>query len=173
MTEWRPVVGYEGLYEVSSLGNVRSVLRGAECRQHLNGGGYWAVSLRGKNRLVHRLVATAFIPNPAGKPQVNHIDSNRQNARLENLEWATASENVKHGYNAGNVKPPYRVGMASNAAKMGDDLVATVRSEYRAGSVTYQRLADKYGFCKRTIQDAVKGVYWKHVQTPTPPQDKP
>lgn len=117
---WAPVPGYVGLYEVSTHGRVRSLPRetGASRghRQLLEGrmlnpkplaqGGYLRVLLRkgggyAQKVLVHRLVAQAFLPNPLGKEYVHHIDGNRANCRVENLEWVTARENVRLSYACG------------------------------------------------------------------------
>lgn len=111
MTEeiWRPVVGYEGLYEVSSYGRVRSLdrydsknhFRKGELMNFFYGCGYLKVvfSKNGivKKYLVHRLVAQAFLPNPDNLPQVNHIDEDKLNNRVENLEWCTAKYNINYG----------------------------------------------------------------------------
>jgi len=100
--EWRPIVGYEGLYEVSSLGRVCSMHgRKAQQRyimkQKLTRYGYCEVSLSkdGNKRsiLVHILVARAFIPNPENKDQIDHINAIRTDNRVENLRWATSHEN--------------------------------------------------------------------------------
>ena len=118
---WKSVKGYEGLYEVSNLGNVRSLAHTTEIvrngtkmnmphpskilkpqkRQH----GYLSVCLYGrggnargfKQVSVHRLVAEAFIPNPRNCEEVNHIDEDKQNNRADNLEWCTRKENINHG----------------------------------------------------------------------------
>ena len=99
MEEWRPVVGYEGRYEVSNLGRVRRIkIIEPVKKKH----GYMQVSLEDRNRVrksfrLHRIVATAFIPNPDNKPQVNHKDENPENNQVDNLEWATAEENTNYG----------------------------------------------------------------------------
>lgn len=111
---WKPVVGYEGLYEVSNTGKVRSLERittvgrrgiGKELKQYLLPCGYLDVSLSNsgkiKHKRVHRLVADAFCENPDGKGEVNHKDGNKQNNSACNLEWCTNSENMIHAYQQG------------------------------------------------------------------------
>lgn len=99
-----PVRGYEGLYEVSNRGNVRSIYRGRNTGrllvQSINNGYPFVTLSNGKSltRTVHRLVAEAFLSNPDNKPTVNHKDGNRSNNSLENLEWATRSEQQIHAF---------------------------------------------------------------------------
>ena len=99
-----PVVGYEGLYEISSDGYIKSLTRYKNIlRPWVNKStGYPMVTLygRGKSKKssVHRLMAIHFIPNPSNLPQVNHKDNDRSNFSLHNLEWATDSENQRHSY---------------------------------------------------------------------------
>lgn len=107
---WKPIVGYEGLYEVSSLGRVRSLGNGGNNRhkgkgrvlkQELGNTGYYRVHLCKNNvrkhKSVHRLVAEAFIPNPNNLPQVNHKDECYTNNHADNLEWTDQKYNVNYG----------------------------------------------------------------------------
>lgn len=101
MEIWRPAKGYEGSYEVSNLGRVRNS-KHYIMKPHLSDDGYLWIYLASKtspnNTSIHRLVAKTFIPNPEGKPQVNHLDGNKTNNRVEKLEWVTGSENVRHAH---------------------------------------------------------------------------
>lgn len=94
--KWKPVKGYEDLYEVSTFGNVRKI-DGTLVYQEEHNKGYLRADLfkdgKRKHFKVHRLVAEAFIPNPENKPQINHRDFNVKNNRMWNLEWVTDEEN--------------------------------------------------------------------------------
>lgn len=96
---WRALPEYGGRYEVSNLGALRSKRHGA-LRPFINRDGYLVATLSVEGQRirtgVHRLVASAFLPNPENKAQVNHINGNKQDNRVENLEWMTCSENNLH-----------------------------------------------------------------------------
>lgn len=112
---WKDIKGYEGFYQVSNLGRVRSVdrwvngnhincdfqfVKGKLRKLRKNKNGYWIVILRKnsshKGFLVHRLVAEAFIPNPNSLPYINHKDENPENSVVDNLEWCTALYNLEY-----------------------------------------------------------------------------
>lgn len=111
---WKDIIDYEGIYQISNIGRVKSLDRnilysngkthfqkGKELNGFLNTSGYWSVDLykRGKSKkfYIHRLVAIAFIPNPFNKTEINHIDEDKLNNCVENLEWCTSSENKLAG----------------------------------------------------------------------------
>lgn len=104
---WLPVPKWEDLYEVSNLGNVRSIRKNKLLKPSLTYRGYLLVGLSKKHTretwLIHRLVATAFIPNPNNLEQVNHVDGNKLNNILGNLEWCTRLQNVAHARQIGLV----------------------------------------------------------------------
>lgn len=124
---WKDVVGYEGLYEVSNDGIVRKAETKKTLKVYAANNGYERVSLNrnAHNRiaLVHRVVAEAFIPNEKSKPCVNHIDGNKKNNTVENLEWCTHSENELHSHRVLGKKTS-----AENVQKMIDRHTVSVQT---------------------------------------------
>lgn len=103
---WKPVHGYEGLYEVSNYGDIRSVAKGGIILSPAKDDhGYFRVCLyhngTAKNKRIHRLVAEAFLPNESRLPEVNHINGNKTDNKVENLEWVSTKENIIHAYRSG------------------------------------------------------------------------
>lgn len=108
MEEWKEVPGYEGLYEVSNTGNVKSLIKNKIIKGFINRCGYRLVGLS-KNKIlkrfqVHRLVAQVFIPNPDNLPMVNHKDEDKSNNSVDNLEWCDAKYNIHYGTRSDKVK---------------------------------------------------------------------
>ena len=167
MEEWKNVIGYEGLYEVSNIGNVRNVKRNTLLRLSKNQG-YIQVWLY-KNGIraglkVHRLVAEAFLPNPDNLPQVNHKDEDKTNNRVENLEWCTAKYNTNYGHRTENaintrVKNGYAdpdfIGFGLNKKEY--------MKEYNR--IYYERNREKSNECsKRYYQEHKKELYEKNKE---------
>ena len=155
---WKPIVNYEGLYEVSNLGNVRGVDRLDPIGRISRGKifstkatkNYITVRLSKcgniKTFRIHRLVAEAFIPNPDGKPCVNHIDGNKQNNHVSNLEWCSYSENMKHAYKNGLCEPQ---------RKLTDEDIQEIISQ--KGKVSCKALSKKYNVSFQLICEIWKG----------------
>jgi len=105
--EWRWVVGYEQFYSVSNYGRIKSYIgkKPRYLKPTRNGSGYYVVDLAGVTKphtfMFARLVAKAFIPNPLNKPEINHIDGNKLNNKVSNLEWNTRAENEHHARKTG------------------------------------------------------------------------
>ena len=173
---WLPITGYEGAYEVSSFGQVRSIrLEKGNARLGCQRKGgiikpnkaqkYLAVCIsKDKVRLtktVHRLVAIAFIPNPKCKPQVNHIDGNKFNNHVSNLEWATPSENIKHSFALGLSKSPKGEKQGSSILKV--ESVVIIKTLLANGGLTYKQIGEQFGVKRSTIKDIKIGRTWSHV----------
>lgn len=163
MTEsWKDVVGYEGLYEVSDFGNVRSLLRNnvrnLAFRNHKNG--YYTVLLwrdgKQKSYTVHRLVALAFIPNNDGFTDVNHIDENKKNNRVDNLEWCTHKENVQK-YNANHL----RHGCVRNGKHKGKKIIQlTLNGEFIREWPNSRTVFRETGMSDWSVSQCCRGI-WK------------
>ena|SRR6185369_14744824 len=168
-TKWLPVPGWEGFYEVSNTGRVRSINRRMVCRDGIaqryqareltlcdSQNGYPRVHLRdtvnGRRRwaMVHRLVALAFVPNPENKPNVNHIDCNTYNAAATNLEWCTQRENLAHAARLGRMSH-HALGKRPAHAKLSNRQVYEIRELYAAGNTSWADLGRRFLVGKRTI----------------------
>lgn len=104
MEEWKDIKGYEGLYQVSNMGRIKSLKNNKETilKPYRVSTGYYKIDLRKKGvrkiKPIHRLIADAFIDNPDSLTDVNHIDGNKANNTILNLEWTTRADNIKHSY---------------------------------------------------------------------------
>jgi len=117
-----------------------------------NSKGYFRVHIGKHFYSVHRLVALAFIPNPEGFPQINHLDGNKANNSKENLEWASGSQNVIHAHMN-----------RLSAARLSPQAVREIRQKYAKGGYTYQQLGDEYGVCLSNIGHVIKKRSWNYT----------
>ena len=149
-------------YVVFKSGDVFN-LHGVKMVGRIDRCGYCELILNGKNHRVHRLVAEAFIPNPDNLPCVNHIDGNKQNNSVDNLEWCTHSENMIHAYQTGLEQP--RCGEQHHAHKLTEDAVKYIKQLYvkRDKEFGAVALAKKFNVDRTTIHDIVRGKTWGEV----------
>lgn len=174
---WASIAGYEGLYEVSDRGNVRSLQRFAPNRSglrpirdrllvgNLDGRGYLIVGLSrlGVRRMftVQRLVMNAFVgPRPHGY-QINHKNGIKRDNRLDNLEYVTPSENSLHAHRTGlsvSIK-----GSRHYRAKLNESQVLRIRDMVGSGSSTPTLVAEMFGVSTTTIYSIVSRANWRHI----------
>lgn len=170
---WRNAYNSNGTYAISSIGRMKrlehSVLdkRGVvqlfkerllkPCKTN-HGYFSYTISVNGNvfRMLAHRFVAIAFIPNPDNKPHINHIDSNRQNNKVENLEWCTHSENMKHSFLSGNSS---QLGDKNSCSKLTTKQVINIF--FSTGS-SYN-VAKKYPITAKTVRDIRGRKSWTHI----------
>lgn len=162
---WKPIVGYGGHYEISSLGNLRKYKDGyfLYITKSIDHKGYHRVCLcfnsMQKTYPLHRLVAKAFIPNPLNKPQVNHLNCNKIDNQISNLEWCTQTENRNHAL-ANNICKTGK-GELNMKAKLTLKKVIEMRELYKTGNFRYKQIAKIYGVSPASAREAILGIYWK------------
>lgn len=168
---WKDVVGYEGMYQVSNIGGVRSLRfsypwRGSirfnnpkTLSPYKDSHGYLQVDIRGRAFLVHRLVALAFIPNPNNYRCVNHKDENPRNNRVDNLEWCTHKYNVAYSQE----KTTRRVIETHGRRVYRIDLTTGERFDY-----PYIKAVIMDGFSPKEVSAVCSGLYAKKVKNKTP-----
>lgn len=166
---WCDVEGYDGDYQISNFGRVKSFKQG-KCIILKPGykSGYLWFSLSKNNKrtfnAAHRLVAKAFIPNPDNKPQVNHLDGHPLNNHVSNLEWATGAENQQHAITNGLFT--HKKGTECYQAKLTTKLAEWVLSVYKRGDKQFgaRPLARKLGLDRGIINNLVHGKTYRDIR---------
>jgi len=163
------------MYEINANGTVRRLARDRyKWRQPnvLKGSvgttGYRFYRLSGDDgsetdRAGHRLVAEAFIGPIPGDKEVNHLNGNKIDNRLQNLEIVTRSENVLHAYRTGLMVAPGTCGEVHGMSKLAEDSVREIRRRYASGGASLRNLAAEFGVTKTAVHRIVRGEGWQHV----------
>lgn len=166
---WKDVVGYEGKYRVSNMGEVMSIINNPHLMtRSLSSSGYLIVTLSNNGAVrhenVHAVVANAFVENKDGKPWINHIDGNKLNNRADNLEWVTPRENHNHAVKLG-LKPARPMGKARSFPVLQFDTDGSFIKEWknRAEAAKYYNChPDSIRHCIRGKVKTCKGYIWKY-----------
>ena len=167
--EWRDVPGFEGLYQISSRGDVFSIRSGKLLKAMKSGNGYLRVELygrkpskRGRAYFVHRLVAISFLSQLPGQTQVNHKDGNKLNCHLSNLEFVTPSQNSRHAFATGLNRNPR--GCLARNVKLTQQQVDEIRRMNACGligvgcgKITQSELSRQLGVSRRSIYSVCRG----------------
>ena len=166
MSEFIHMLGFKGVLEINTIGEIKSLARSGTPEKILKSSvgtrGYLRVSFRvfGKQytKNVHRLLAENFIENPDNLPCVNHIDGNKLNNSIENLEWCSYSHNVKHAYDNG-LATPY-LGSKGTGLTTNDVLRIV---ELKSKGETLRKIANDFNVSQGCVSDIVTGRTWSRV----------
>lgn len=173
--EWKTIKQYSN-YAISNTGKFKNIKTKRILKPFLHKKGYFYITIapwgrQGKvvSLKLHRLIAEAFIPNPENKSQINHIDGNKLNNSLDNLEWVTAKENINHAINIGliNLESQYHPkGIQCTHAVLNEELIEEIRKQYipRHRQFGLRALARKYSLKHNTLSEALNGVNWSHLK---------
>lgn len=175
----KDIKGFNGQYSISKDGEVwshsnkrgQTGRKGKFLKPWLIGNGYKTVQLYKQNTkpskfLVHRLVAETYIPNPLKLPEVNHINGNKLDNRVDNLEWVTSKENKQHAINRGlykNLGKNTPRGSKYPTSKLTEESVKEIRRLFPLRKYTYRYFAEKYNVSISLIYSIVTHRSWKHI----------
>ena len=173
---WKDILDFEGYYQISDLGRVKSLAKTITRKNGVKvfmpekilkptkaNPGYFSLILCKENCRktvrVHRLIAQAFIDNPKNKPEVNHINGIKTDNRIENLEWVTCSENIKHAFDTGLNKPQDVRGVKNGRCKLSEKQVL----EIRESKLSNKDLSKSYNVSDVLIGQIKNKKIWTHI----------
>lgn len=174
---WLPIVGFGNCYSISNFGqvertsprNIKRLAIGSRakpfvpslCRSFVNRGGYLQVRIgptgHQKTVQIHILVGRAFVHNPNGYKEINHIDGNKLNNYPKNLEWTTRKANMRHARDTGLLK--VRLGEDAPASRLTDKQVLQIRADTRP----HLLIAAEHGICRSNVSMIKRGCTWSHL----------
>lgn len=162
MEQWKQIKGYEN-YLISNLGNVKTI-KGKVKTIIYDSSKYGYVELwknnKGKKFRIHRLVAEAFIPNIYNKEQVNHIDGNKENNSVSNLEWVTPKENIRHAID--NNLSSIKYGSENLASKLKEEDVIFIRNNAKI-KYSVKELSKMFGVSTTNIYNILNNKKWLKI----------
>jgi len=175
---WEDIEEFKGVYQVSNLGRVKSLdkyvknrsgidstkIVGKILSQKTSKFGYKSAGLCVKQkvswRLIHRLVAIAFLPNPLNLSDVNHVDGIKSNNFVENLEWLSKGDNQRHAYKLGLKNQD---GTKNPKAKLNDEQVLEIRRTYKEGNLSQRKIGEIYNVSRALIGYIVRNQIWNNI----------
>lgn len=161
---WKEINDYENIYQISNYGNVRNIKTNRILKSNIRGM-YLAIGLwnksEGKNVRIHNLVASAFVPNPENKTEINHIDGNKLNNHFSNLEWCTHKENIQHAHKNKLVKSA--CGEKIYNSKLTKEDVLKIKKLYNSGEYYQHEIATMFNVTSANIQSITSNSSWKHL----------
>lgn len=176
---WKDIKGYEGRYQISNLGRVKSLARERRAKNgsiawnkekllklQLTHRGYQYVNLTiikdSKSFPIHRLVAMAFLPNPSNKPEVNHLNGVKTDNQISNLKWTTRQENMDHARKNGLFPKGHNQGENHGKSTLKAEQVKEIRKK-RDNGESVKSIAATYGVSSSRISSIVNYTTWKHI----------
>ena len=175
---WKPITGYRGRYLISNLGRIKSLGRYWEfnpkviiLKQYIGIHGYYQVSLYKKgnryNAMIHRIMAQEFLKNPHHKEEVNHIDGDKLNNCLSNLNWMTKSENMCHARDLGLLNMEVHKGILNSQAKLTNSQVYRIKWIYTFSNNDYHywpKVAKSLKVNRSSINRIHRKELWKYLE---------
>lgn len=173
---WKDIPNFIGLYQISNFGRIRSVKKNKSqkmaffikeriLKQMLAPQGYYKVDLyknhKRNSKYVHRLLMESFIDNPENKPQINHINGIKTDNRIENLEWCTRSNNIKHAWTTKLNLGYKKDGELNPNASLTNFMAKNIRLSYFTGELTRVQLSKKYNVSVKCISDVINYKTYK------------